>query len=55
MMCPEVDLLLKNMREYGSALPEDFAGAWRIRSAIAVEQSDSAQGRFCSIAGPANC
>src|SRR5579884_128913 len=42
-MRPEVDLLLKDMRQYGSALPEDFAGAWRIRSAIAVQQGDSAK------------
>jgi eukaryotic-like serine/threonine-protein kinase len=39
-ICPEVDLLLKDMRQYGSALPEDFAGAWRIRSAIAAQQGD---------------
>jgi tetratricopeptide (TPR) repeat protein len=30
------------MRRYGSALPEDFAGAWRIRSAIALADGDSA-------------
>lgn len=42
-ICPEVDLLLKDMRQYGSALPEDFASAWRIRSAIAVQQGDSAK------------
>ena len=42
-MRPEVDLLLKDMRQYGSALPEDFASAWRVRSAIAVQQGDSAK------------
>jgi tetratricopeptide (TPR) repeat protein len=38
----ELDQLLKEMRQYGSALPEDFAGAWRIRSTIALEEGDSA-------------
>ena len=39
---PEIDQLLEEMGRYGSALPEDFAGARRIRSAIAIEQGDSA-------------
>jgi tetratricopeptide (TPR) repeat protein len=37
----EIELLLNDMRRLGSALPEDFAGAWRIRSAVALEERDS--------------
>ena len=36
----EIDRLLEEMQRYGSALPEDLAGAWRIRSAIAFEERD---------------
>ncbi len=36
----EIDGLLEEMRRYGSALPEDLAGAWRIRSAVAFEEGD---------------
>jgi len=38
----DIDRLLDDMRRYGSALPEDFAGAWRIRSAIALADGDPA-------------
>ena len=37
----EVDRLLAQMKLYQSALPEDFAGAWRIRSAVALEDHDA--------------
>jgi hypothetical protein len=39
----EIDGLLDEMRRYGSALPEDLAGAWRVRSAIALEEGDPAK------------
>ena len=39
----EVDHLLDEMHRYRSALPEDFAGAWRVRSAIALDDGDSAK------------
>jgi eukaryotic-like serine/threonine-protein kinase len=39
---PDINRLLAEMRQYGSALPEDFAGAWRIRSAIALAEGDAA-------------
>jgi hypothetical protein len=39
---PDIDRLLAEMRQYSSALPEDFAGAWRIRSAIALAEGDAA-------------
>ncbi|HWB96464.1 MAG TPA: serine/threonine-protein kinase, partial [Bryobacteraceae bacterium] len=37
----DVDHLLEEMTRYRSALPEDFAGTWRIRSEIAFEEGDS--------------
>ncbi len=37
----DIDQLLAQMKHYGSALPEDFAGAWRIRSAVALEDHDA--------------
>ena len=37
----EVEQLLAQMKRCKSALPEDFAGAWRIRSAIALEDHDA--------------
>jgi len=37
----EADHLLEDMRRFGSAFPEDFAGAWRIRSAVAIADRDS--------------
>lgn len=40
----EVENLLDDMARYGSALPEDYAGAWRIRSMTAVEEGDTAKG-----------
>jgi serine/threonine-protein kinase len=39
----EIDRLLEDMQRYGSALPEDLAGAWRVRSAIALEEGDPAK------------
>ena len=36
----EIENLLEEMQRYGSALPEDLAGAWRVRSAIALEEGD---------------
>ena len=39
----DLDRLLEEMRLYGSALPEDLAGAWRLRSAVALEEGDSAR------------
>jgi tetratricopeptide (TPR) repeat protein len=38
----DLDRLLEEMRRYGTALPEDFAGAWRLRSAVALEEGDPA-------------
>jgi len=37
----DIDYLLEDMRRFGSAFPEDFAGAWRIRSAVALAEGDS--------------
>lgn len=37
----DIDHLLEDMRRFGSAYPEDFAGAWRIRSAVALAEHDS--------------
>jgi eukaryotic-like serine/threonine-protein kinase len=39
----DLDRLLEEMRRYGTALPEDLAGAWRLRSAVALEEGDSAR------------
>lgn len=39
----EVEILLRDMARFGSALPEDHSGAWRIRSMIAVEDGDAAK------------
>ena len=39
----EVEDLLHDMGRFGSALPEDYAGAWRIRSMVAVEEGDAAK------------
>ena len=47
----DLDRLLEEMRRYGSALPEDFAGAWRLRSAVALEEGDSAKGGIVSTGG----
>jgi len=38
---PNINHLLEDMRHFGSAFPEDFAGAWRIRSAVALAEGDS--------------
>jgi hypothetical protein len=38
-----VESLLDDMARFGSALPEDQSGAWRIRSMIAVEEGDPAK------------
>ncbi len=40
----EVESLLDDMARFGSALPEDHSGAWRIRSIVAVEGGDAAKG-----------
>ncbi len=44
MVRGEVESLLDDMARFGSALPEDHAGAWRIRSMVAVEEGDAAKG-----------
>jgi hypothetical protein len=38
---PDIDHLLADMRHFQSTFPEDFAGAWRIRSAVALAEHDS--------------
>ena len=43
MVRGEIDSLLDDMARFGSALPEDHAGAWRIRSMVAVEDGDAAR------------
>ena len=40
----EVESLLDDMARSGSVFPEDHAGAWRIRSMVAVEEGDAAKG-----------
>jgi serine/threonine-protein kinase len=39
----EIASLLGDMHRYGTALPEDLAGAWRVQSAIALEEGDPAK------------
>jgi hypothetical protein len=39
----KVESLLHDMARFGSARPEDHAGAWRIRSILAVEEGDAAK------------
>jgi serine/threonine-protein kinase len=39
-----IESLLHDMALFGSAFPEDYAGGWRIRSTIAVEEGDAVKG-----------